>query len=121
MPILNKAKGVYRGRALVKTVTVGTKKIWPSRTITGYRVVAEFTVSDIFMSKQIRVKDNLNALKPYIGVENMQVRKKGKSKSLAATVKSAALWVNISVKDDLKYLGIRQGTVCELLAPIYAD
>lgn len=105
----------------MKTVTVGTKKIWPSRTITGYRVVAEFKVASTFMDRQLRVNPAPAELKPYRGVENIQVRRKGKTKSLAATVKVGSLWIDIDVDGKLSDIGIEKGTVCELLEPIYAN
>ena len=39
MVVLNKAKGIRVGGGLVKTVTVGTKKIWPSRTIKEWQLL----------------------------------------------------------------------------------
>ncbi|MCQ9125583.1 hypothetical protein JY504_08125 [Corynebacterium amycolatum] len=72
------------------------------------------------MDKQLRVNADPKALKPYSGVENMQVRAKGKSQSLAATVKFMDWWVDIGVDGKLSTIGIKQDTVCELLAPIYS-
>lgn len=120
MVVLNKVKGIYRGSALVKSVTVGTKKIWPSRTITGYRVAAEFKVASILWDRELRVNPAPAELKPYKGVENIRVRRKGKTKSLAATVKVGSLWIDIAVDGNPKDIGIRKGTVCELLEPIYS-
>lgn len=40
MPILNKAKGVYRGRALVQFVRVASRVIWQARKIVGWNKIA---------------------------------------------------------------------------------
>lgn len=120
MVVLNKAKGIRVGGGLVKTVTVGTKKIWPSRTITGYRVVAEFEAGTIYDDGQMDVDENLSVLRPYLMVEDMRVRARGSSKSLAAKVTKVGTWGEIEFETHPKTIGIRKGTVCELLAPIYS-
>lgn len=120
MVVLNKVKGIYRGSALVKSVTVGTRKIWPSRTITGYRVVAEFKAGTIYDDGQMDVDEKLSVLRPYLMVEDMRVRAKGSSKSLAAKVTKASMWGEIEFETHPKTIGISTGTVCELLEPIYS-
>ena len=40
MPILNKAKGVYRGSALVQFVRVASRVIWQARKIVGWNKIA---------------------------------------------------------------------------------
>lgn len=40
MPILNKAKGVYRGRALVQFVRVAGRVIWQAKKIVGWNKIA---------------------------------------------------------------------------------
>ena len=120
MPILNKAKGVYRGRALVKTVTVGTKKIWPSRTITGYRVVATFTSRARYTSKVFTQNGEQKLLKPYVDVEGLMIRVKGGSQMLPVTEIDIGSYGKIYTDGNPVDLGIKQGTVCELLAPIYS-
>ena len=48
MPILNKAKGVYRGRALVAFVRVASRVIWQARKIVGWNKIAgPFTASKV--------------------------------------------------------------------------
>lgn len=106
---------------LVKTVTVGTKKIWPSRTITGYRVVAEFETKRVYGDGQINITENPSVLRPYLMVEDMRVRAKGSSKSLAAKVTKVDIWAEVYCEAHPSTIGISKGTVCELLAPIYAD
>ena len=118
---LNTAKGVYVGSRKATAVTVGTKKIWPSRTITGYRVVGEFEAAAIYDDGQMDVDENLSVLRPYLMVEDMRVRARGSSKSLAAKVTMVGAWGEIEFEAYPKTIGIRKGTVCELLAPIYAD
>lgn len=120
MVVLNKVKGIYRGSALVKSVTVGAKKIWPSRTITGYRAVAEFEAGKVYSDGLMEVDEKLSVLRPYLMVEDMRVRAKGSSKSLAATVTVVSAWAEIECEADPKTIGISKGTVCELLAPIYS-
>ena len=53
MPILNKAKGVYRGRALVQSVRVAGRVIWQARKIVGWNKIAgPFTIDRISGLKQ---------------------------------------------------------------------
>lgn len=40
MPILNKAKGVYRGRAIVAFVRVASRVIWQAKKIVGWNKIA---------------------------------------------------------------------------------
>lgn len=52
MPILNKAKGVYRGRALVQSVRVAGRVIWQARKIVGWNKIAgPFTASKVSNSQ----------------------------------------------------------------------
>ena len=118
MPILNKAKGVYRGRALVKSVTVGTKKIWPSRTITGYRVVATITSRSRHTGKVVVKKGEEELLAPYVRVKGLMIRVKGRSQMLPVT--SIDYGDTIYTDGNPIDLGISSNTVCELLAPIYS-
>ena len=108
------------GGGLVKTVTVGTKKIWPSRTITGYRVVATFTSRARFTSKVATKNGEQELLEPYIGVEGLMIRAKGGSQMLPVTKIKIGTYGKIYTDGNPIDLGIRQGTVCELLAPIYS-
>lgn len=39
MVLLNKAKGIYVGSRKATAVTVGTRKIWPSRTVKEWRLL----------------------------------------------------------------------------------
>lgn len=120
MVLLNKANGIYVGSRKATAVTVGTKKIWPSRTITGYRVVAEFKAGTIYDDGLMEVDKNVSVLRPYLRVKDMRVRAKGSSESLAAKVTKAGAWGDIEFETHPKTIGIREGTVCELLAPIYS-
>lgn len=121
MVILNKAKGIRVGGGLVKSVTVGTKKIWPSRVIVGYKVALEFVTSIIYDDGQMDIDEKPKALSPYLGVENLRVRKKGGSQSLAAKVIKAGSWAEIECEASPSTIGITAGTVCELLEPIYEN
>lgn len=72
MPILNKAKGVYRGRALVQFVRVAGRVIWQARKIVGWNKIAgPYTVKSITsiasrkgeITFKDKVKDEFEALK----------------------------------------------------------
>lgn len=108
------------GGGLVKTVTVGTKKIWPSRTITGYRVVATFTSRARYTSKVATKNGEQEQLKPYIDVEDLMIRVKGGSQMLPVTGIETGSYGKIYTDGNPIDLGISSGTVCELLAPIYS-
>lgn len=69
MPVLNKAKGIYRGSALVAFVRVASRVIWQARKIVGWNKIAgpyqvrsitsrngKITIAD-------KVKDEFEALK----------------------------------------------------------
>lgn len=122
MVVLNKAKGIRVGGGLVKTVTVGTKKIWPSRTITGYRVVATINSTAKFIDQVWTGDGEQKLFATYIGVEGLMIRAKGSSQMLPVTrlVDSTKHGI-VVVKGNAINAGIGKGTVCELLAPIYAD
>lgn len=121
MVTLNKAKSVYVGARKATAVYAGTKKIWPSRTITGYRVVAEFTSRARFIDQVATQNGEQNLLTPYIGVEGLMIRAKGGSKTLPVTKIKKGVYGTIYTEGNPINLGISGGTVCELLAPIYAD
>lgn len=104
----------------MKTVTVGTKKIWPSRTITGYRVVAEFTSRARYTNQVATQNGEQTLLKPYIGVEDLMIRAKGSSQMLPVTKIVTDVYGVIYTDGNPIDIGIQRYTVCELLAPIYA-
>ena len=120
MVVLNKAKSIRVGGGLVKTVTVGTRKIWPSRTIAGYRVVATFTSRARYTSKVFTQNGEQELLKPYIDVEGLMIRVKGGSQMLPVTGIGIGPYGKIYTDGNPIDLGIKKGTVCELLAPIYS-
>lgn len=105
---------------VVKTVTVGTRKIWPSRTVTGYRVVAEFTSRARFTDKVATQNGEQKLLEPYIGAEGLMIRVKGGSQMLPVTGIETGAYGKIYTDGRTTDLGIERGTVCELLAPIYS-
>lgn len=48
MPVLNKAKGIYRGSALVAFVRVASRVIWQARKIVGWnRIAGPYQVEDV--------------------------------------------------------------------------
>lgn len=52
MPILNRVKGVYRGRALVQFVRVAGRVIWQARKIVGWsKIAGPFTASSVSNSR----------------------------------------------------------------------
>lgn len=52
MPILNKAKGVYRGSALVAFVRVASRVIWQAKKIVGWNKIAgPFTADSVSNSR----------------------------------------------------------------------
>lgn len=52
MPVLNRVKGVYRGRALVQFVRVASRVIWQARKIVGWNKIAgPFTASSVSNSQ----------------------------------------------------------------------
>lgn len=69
MPILNKAKGVYRGRALVQFVRVAGRVIWQARKIVGWNKIAGPYEASVIYSDTNKIvfykteKDEFNALK----------------------------------------------------------
>ena len=121
MPVLNRVKGVYRGSALVKSVTVGTKKIWPSRTITGYRVAATITSRARYIDRVATKNGEQTLVQPYVGQEDLMIRVKGGSQMLPVTSIVIGAFADIFTDGNPMDLGIKSKTVCELLAPIYAD
>lgn len=120
MVVLNKAKGIRVGGGLVKTVTVGTKKIWPSRTITGYRVVATITSRYNYIDRVQTQNGEQEQLKPYKFVGGLMIRAKGGSQMLPVTKIKTSSFGAIYTDGNPKDIGISKGTVCELLAPIYS-
>lgn len=120
MVVLNKAKSIRVGGGLVKAVTVGTKKIWPSRTITGYRVVAEFTSRTRYNNRVATQNGEQTLIEPYIGVEDLMIRAKGGSQMLPVTEIKTGVYGTIYTDGNPIDIGISSKTVCELLAPIYS-
>lgn len=120
MVVLNKVKGIYRGSALVKSVTVGTRKIWPSRTITGYRVVATITSRYNYIDRVHTQNGEQEQIKPYKFVGGLMIRAKGGSQMLPVTKIETSSFGLIYTDGNPKDIGISKGTVCELLKPIYS-
>lgn len=104
----------------MKTVTVGTKKIWPSRTITGYRVVATITSRTRYNNRVATQNGEQTLIEPYIGVEDLMIRAKGGSQMLPVTEIKTGVYGTIYTDGNPIDIGISSKTVCELLAPIYS-
>ena len=80
MPILNKAKGVYRGRALVQYVRVAGRVIWQARKIVGWsKIAGPFTASKVSNFKSSIEFDALSKdeFKPIAGMRDIWLRIKG--------------------------------------------
>ena len=118
---LNTAKGVYVGSRKATAVTVGTKKIWPSRTITGYRVAATITSRARYTDRVATRNGEQTLVQPYVGQEDLMIRVKGGSQMLPVTRIIIDAFASIFTDGNPIDLGIKSKTVCELLAPIYAD
>ena len=81
MPILNKAKGVYRGRALVQFVRVAGRVIWQAKKIVGWNKIAgPVTIDGISGIKQrldFNDADSVSALQVLAQYKEIAVGKPG--------------------------------------------
>lgn len=80
MPILNKAKGVYRGSALVAFVRVAGRVIWQAKKIVGWNKIAgPFTASSVSNSQSKIEFDALSKdeFKPIATMEDIWLRING--------------------------------------------
>ena len=81
MPILNKAKGVYRGRALVQFVRVAGRVIWQAKKIVGWNKIAgPFTASSVSNSQSKIEFDELSKdeFEPISRMKDIWLRINGK-------------------------------------------
>ncbi|MCQ9167501.1 hypothetical protein [Corynebacterium amycolatum] len=81
MPVLNRVKGVYRGRALVQFVRVAGRVIWQARKIVGWNKIAgPFTASSVSNSQSKIEFDALSKdeFKPIATMEDIWLRINGK-------------------------------------------
>lgn len=121
MPVLNKAKGIYRGSALVQFVRVASRVIWQARKIVGWTYIAgpyavrsvtrsngEITIAD-------KVKDEFEALKSvkdlYVkGVDGQYYNVTRVNPSMYSSV-----YIDVNVEDAIA----KKGSMISFYQPVW--
>lgn len=115
MPVLNKAKGVYRGSALVAFVRVASRVIWQAKKIVGYTLVAEST---LYQNPNYNIYETSSNGSAWLSFQNIE--------GLAVYFPAAAKYTNVksmrSSNNGVKFTGetvvsAQAGDVVQLCVP----
>ena len=120
MPILNKAKGVYRGRALVQFVRVAGRVIWQARKIVGWNKIAGPFTADSVSNSQSKIKfDALSKdeFEPISRMHDIWLRINGQYYEVDS-MRSSVAGNEIRLKGDTKNV-ISGGDSFEIFQPRY--
>lgn len=120
MPVLNRVKGVYRGRALVQFVRVAGRVIWQAKKIVGWNKIAgPFTASSVSNSKSKIEFDALSKdeFNPIAGMSDIWLRINGQYYE-AGRMRASVAGHEIYLKDGTKNV-ISRGDSFEIFQAKY--
>lgn len=120
MPVLNRVKGIYRGRALVQYVRVAGRVIWQARKIVGWNKIAgPITASAVFDSQSKIKFDQLSKdeFGPIAQMKDIWLRINGKYYE-AGRMRASVAGHEIYLKDGTKNV-ISRGDSFEIFQAKY--
>ncbi|ALA68544.1 hypothetical protein [Corynebacterium lactis] len=120
MAILQNATTVRVAGSAVTAVYAGTRKVWPSRKIIGYKVGAAVTSRARYIDQVATLNGEETKLAPYVGMRDLRIRARGSAASLpVSSISAEAPYGIIEVQGNVIQIGIKNRTVVELLVPVY--
>ena len=123
MPVLNRVKSVYRGRALVRFVRVAGRVIWQARKIVGWNKIAGPVMINDTSSSQQRLdftdRDSVSALQVLSQYTDIGVGKPGGEIIEVVDKEISDSKVRVFLPDKPKYYGLNVRDSVEFYQPVW--